>query len=328
MAALRTSSLVFLPLLSLFALATACGGSATPTPPETPAGADNASTTADKPQDTEPVADKHEGKPEEPAPVATKHDDPPADAEPRPKPSISCEPKAGQAPIKGPKLAVNIDRSKVDLDGHKLEVKLNRPTCKVELKVVGESGKTLAEEAQAFNGATAGTTLSVSWSPARTERVLRIEVWGYDVDNNFVGVALTPWNVNLEHEEINFENDSDVIRASEAPKLEKSLDEIKKILDKVKDSKVALFIKGHTDTMGPPEHNLDLSRRRARSIGAWFRGHGLKISISYEGFGEFTPLVKTGDEVSEPKNRRIDYILQFDPPPLPTGSVSFSWKPL
>jgi outer membrane protein OmpA-like peptidoglycan-associated protein len=96
----------------------------------------------------------------------------------------------------------------------------------------------------------------------------------------------------------------------------------------VKDNKVALFIKGHTDTMGPPEHNLELSRRRARSIGVWFRGHGLKISVSYEGFGEFTPLVKTGDEVSEPKNRRIDYILQFDPPPLPTGSVSFSWKPL
>lgn len=323
MAAPRSPSPV---LVSLALLLTACGGAATPTPTETPADAvtDKPAATTEPPKaESKPEAEPPKAEPEKP-----KAPEPQADAEPRPKPLISCEPKAGTKPAKGPKLAVSIDRAKVDLEGHKLEVKLNRAVCKVELKVVGESGKTLAEEAQAFDGAAAGTTLTVGWTPARSERVLRIEVWGYDTDNSFVGVALTPWNVALDHEEINFENDSDVIRKSEEPKLEASLEEIKKILDKVKDNKIGLFIKGHTDTMGPPEHNLDLSRRRARSIGAWFRGHGLKIAISYEGFGEFTPLVKTPDETAEPKNRRIDYILQFDPPPLPQGSVAFGWKPL
>jgi outer membrane protein OmpA-like peptidoglycan-associated protein len=327
MAARRTTSIA---LVFPLVLAVGCGGAASPPPtpstPETPA---PAAPSADKPtpatNDTpaakpaeEPRAEAPPEKPAEPEPEA---------AAPK-KPAISCEPKPGAKSTKAPKLELAVDRAKVDLDAHKLEVKLTRAACKVELKVIGESGKILAEEAQAFNGAPAGTTLSVSWSPARTEAVMRIEVWGHDTEGNFVGVALSPWSVALAHEEVNFENDSDAIRTSEAPKLEASLGEINKILGKVQDKKPSLFIKGHTDTVGSPEHNLELSRRRAKSIAAWLRGHGLKIPIAYEGFGEFTPLVKTPDETAEPKNRRIDYFLSFDPPALPSGSVSFSWKGL
>src|SRR5262249_54486150 len=260
---------VLLPSL-LLALASGCGANP-PTPVETPpasaSGAASAAASAAPAETATPAEDT------KPAPPAD------ADVEPPKKPQISCEPKAGSTPgAKTPKLAIAVDRSKVDLDGHKLDVTLNRPACKVELTVVGESGKVLAEEAKAFNGAAAGTTLSVSWSPVLAERVLRIEIWGHDTDGSYVGVALTPWSVSLAHEEVNFENDSDVIRPSEAPKLEKSLAEIDKILDKLKDKKPSLFIKGHTDTMGSFEHNMDLSRRRAKSIATWLRGHGLKIN--------------------------------------------------
>ena len=72
-----------------------------------------------------------------------------------------------------------------------------------------------------------------------------------------VGVAISPWSVALAHEEVNFENDSDVIRPSEVPKLEASLGEINKILGKIQGKQPSLFIKGHTDTMGSAEHNLD-----------------------------------------------------------------------
>ncbi|MEO5729069.1 MAG: OmpA family protein [Byssovorax sp.] len=311
-------------------LALGCGGAASPTPeassPETTL---LAAPSADEPTSAtaEPPAAKPAEEPKAEAPPARPSEPEPEPAAPK-KPSISCEAKAGARPANAPKLALSVDRARVDLEGHKLEVKLTRAACKVELKVVGESGKILAEEAQAFNGAAAGTTLSVSWSPARAEPVMRIEVWGHDTDGSFVGVALSPWSVALAHEEVNFENDSDAIRPSEAPKLEASLGEITKILDKVQDKKPSLFIKGHTDTVGPPEHNLDLSRRRARSIATWLRGHGLKIPVAYEGFGEFTPLVKTPDETAEPRNRRIDYFLSFDPPGLPAGTVSFSWKGL
>jgi outer membrane protein OmpA-like peptidoglycan-associated protein len=233
-------------------------------------------------------------------------------------------PPADAAQAKRAGLQVSIDRAKVDLAGHKLEVKLSRPCEKVRLKVLGQSGAVLAEVEKAFNGAAAGTVLEVSWTPSSEEAVGRIEVWGHDTDGFFSGVAITPWNMTVPHEELKGETDSDVIRAGEVPKLEASLSKISDAVSKHTDlGPITLYVVGHTDTVGSPEHNLGLSRKRARSIAAWFKSRGLKIAIAYEGLGQSAPLVKTGDQVDEPRNRRADYILSLDPPKLP---ASGSWK--
>jgi outer membrane protein OmpA-like peptidoglycan-associated protein len=238
--------------------------------------------------------------------------------------AATTPPAADAAQTKRPGLQVSIDRSKVDLAGHKLEVKLSRPADKVRLKVFGQSGAVLAEVEKSFNGAAPGTVLEASWTPSSEEAVGKIEVWGYDTDGYFSGVAITPWNMSVAHEELNFESDSDVIRQSEAPKLEASLQTINSALAKHTDlGPITLYVLGHTDTMGTPDHNLTLSRKRAHAIAAWFKGRGLKIAIAYEGLGESALLVKTGDQVDEPRNRRADYILALDPPKLPAGS---SWK--
>lgn len=328
MAILRTSKVA---PWALLALVCGCGGAGAQTNPDAPA----PETTAEATPEAPPPATTDETKKPEPAeaPAPAPAEDKPAPAElaEAPKaPSISCEPKTGAAAA-GPKkkLEISVDRSRVDIEGHRLEVKLTRPACKVELQVLGESGKVLANAAKGFDGAAPGTALAVDWSPIRAETVSRIEVWGHDTEGNYVGVAITPWNVKIDHEEVNFETDSDKIRDSEVPKLEASLDKVKDALTKHKDLKgISLFIAGHTDTVGSPEHNLTLSRKRARAIAAWFRGRGLKIQVAYEGFGEHSPIVKTGDEVAEAKNRRVDYILALDPPRLPQGPVTFGWKAL
>jgi outer membrane protein OmpA-like peptidoglycan-associated protein len=232
-----------------------------------------------------------------------------------------------QDPPAGDKLVVSIDRAKVDLAGHKLEVKMNRPADKVRLKVLGASGAVLAELEQPFNGAAAGTPLVVSWTPKSDETVARIEVWGHDTKGFYAGIAIMPWSVQIPHEEVNFQTDSDVIRPSETPKLEASLKAIGEALAKHKDlGAITLFIVGHTDTVGSPEYNMALSRRRARSIAGWFKSHGIKIPIAFEGLGDAALLVKTADEVDEPRNRRVDYILALEQPKLPSGK--FSWKGL
>ncbi len=316
--------------LALLALACGCGGAEVQTPIKGPA-----ESSVEAPSKNAAPAKTDDAPPPKPAEETRTEPtrDKPAETEvaEAPKaPSISCEPKAGAA-ASGPKkkLEISVDRSRVDLEGHRLEVKLTRAACKVELQVIGESGKILANAAKSFDGATPGTVLTVDWSPIRAETVSRIEVWGHDTEGNYVGVAITPWNVTIDHEEVNFETASDKIRDSEVPKLEASLEKVQGILLKYKDLKgISLFIAGHTDTVGSPEANLSLSRKRARAIAAWFRGRGLKIPVAWEGFGEYSPLMKTGDEVAEAKNRRVDYILALDPPRVPQGSASFGWKGL
>jgi outer membrane protein OmpA-like peptidoglycan-associated protein len=223
------------------------------------------------------------------------------------------------------KLQISIDRAKVDLAGHKLECTLNHPAAKVRIKVMAASGAVLAEVEKEFGGAAAGTALAMSWTPSSEEDVGKIEVWGHDTDGFYVGMLITPWSANIPHEEITFETDSDVIRASETPKLEASLAKINEVIAKNKDlGKITLFVEGHTDTVGSTEHNLQLSRRRARAIAGWLRGHGLKNPVAYEGLGKAGLAVSTADQVDEPRNRRVKYILALDPPPLPAGD--FSWK--
>lgn len=234
-------------------------------------------------------------------------------------PALAADPPSKPVPA-DKRVKVSIDRSKVDLPGHKLEVTLSRPADKIHLKVQGESGTVLDEKDIPFSGAAPGTVLSCSWTPSSDEAVARIEVIGYSTDGYWSGVALTPWKAEVPHEEVNFATDSDVIRESEVPKLQASLAAIRTIVSKHTDfGPITLYVVGHTDTVGTAEHNFALSQRRARSIGTWFRQHGLQVPIAFEGFGEASPRVRTADEVDEPQNRRVDYVIAVEPPGMPSG---------
>jgi outer membrane protein OmpA-like peptidoglycan-associated protein len=240
-------------------------------------------------------------------------------------PPTSFAPPAERTQDKRQPLQVTVDLTKVDLTGHKLEVKLSRAADKVRIKVFGMSGGVLAEVEKSFGGAAAGTVLPMSWTPSSEEEVAKIEVWGYDTDTFFAGVAVSTWKANVPHEELNFETDSDVIRPGEVSKLEASLQKITDLAQKAAGvGKVTLYVIGHTDTVGSADHNLTLSRNRARAIAAWFKAHGLKIPIAYEGEGKWAQLVKTGDQVDEPRNRRVEYLLSLLPPSLP--SAELGWK--
>ncbi len=248
-------------------------------------------------------------------------------AEP-PHQSEADEP-GNEVPPDLPPLEVHIDKARVDLERRELVVQMSRAAGRVELKVYGESGLLLAEEEQSFAGRPARSALRVKWTPSSDEPVAKIEVYAYDKYEYFKGIAIVPWSFSIPHEEVVFENNSAEIRPSEAPKLRASLDEIRTALVKHRElGKIALFIAGHTDTKGKPEHNLDLSRRRARSIASWFRANGLTLDIAYEGFGEASLKIKTPDETDEPQNRRVDYVLSVDTPRYKDSTRVPAWKRL
>jgi outer membrane protein OmpA-like peptidoglycan-associated protein len=64
---------------------------------------------------------------------------------------------------------------------------------------------------------------------------------------------------------------------------------------------------GYTDTLGDKTYNQQLSLNRARAIRGRLVHDGLTVTgISIAGRGEFDLAVKTGDQVSEPRNRRVE----------------------
>ena len=227
-------------------------------------------------------------------------------------------------------LKVQVEKSKVDLKQHRLEVKMSHPAGKVKIQVFADSDAVLADEEQDFSGRAAGSPLIVTWTPSSDAPVGRIEVHAYDAQGNWVGVELAPWFVPIPHEDVNFKTGSADIEDAEAPKLEAAYTKLDEVLAKDQahgrmHPGITLYIAGHTDTVGSAAHNLKLSQDRARSIAAWFRKRGVKLPIAFEGFGETSPEVKTADEVDEPRNRRVDYVLSDGPP---TYSAAFrpSWK--
>lgn len=224
-------------------------------------------------------------------------------------------------------LKISLDRAKVDLKQHRLELALSREASKVTIKVMDEGGAVLDEHETAFPGKPAGSALVMTWSPSTEAAVARIELRAFDTHGYWVGVALLPWSVSIPHKDVTFKTGSAQIDETEKPKLEESFAKIAEVMARQKEiGKVTLFVAGHTDTVGTEGENLRLSRARAQSIAAWFRTHGIKLPIAFEGFGVHALLVKTAENVDEPRNRRVDYILAFDEPAIPASGFRPSWQ--
>ena len=74
---------------------------------------------------------------------------------------------------------------------------------------------------------------------------------------------------------------------------------------------VDISVIGHADTLGEKAYNLELSRRRALAVRDILIKRGIKkelIEIAFH--GEENLLIKTEDNVGQPKNRRAEVIVR------------------
>lgn len=68
---------------------------------------------------------------------------------------------------------------------------------------------------------------------------------------------------------------------------------------------------GHTDTSGDMAYNNKLSLSRAESVRNMLEQRGVSPSLlKIYAYGENDPLVPTGPDVSEPKNRRVEVFVR------------------
>lgn len=111
-------------------------------------------------------------------------------------------------------------------------------------------------------------------------------------------------NTNFILENVYFEYDKADLKASSFVELDKLIAILKKEIA------YKIVISGHTDNIGNKSYNLDLSSRRANSVGNYLISKGIaKERISTEGFGSTLPI--SGNETPEgrQKNRRVEFKL-------------------
>jgi outer membrane protein OmpA-like peptidoglycan-associated protein len=222
-------------------------------------------------------------------------------------------------------LAVDLSRASADLKKRTVKVRVSDRIERAEVTAYGAK-KVVLDQREVEIGAGPGE-IEVPWTGDAKEVVL-LDVTLHSAAA-YSGFTYSPWFLDVPHEDVLFDTNSDAIPAAEEYKLRHTLAELKDVLDKYGEVvPVKLYIAGCTDTVGDAGHNRDLSQRRARSIARWLRTNGYDRPIYYHGFGEGLLAVPTGDGVDEARNRRVLYMVGANPPPASAGVPSVGWTAL
>lgn len=220
---------------------------------------------------------------------------------------------------------IQIAAEDVDEAKRQLTVRLTEPAGKIELDVTGDDGKPIDNVTAKFNGEAPGTPLVVKWTQKDDQVMSRFSLRAYDPAGYWNGLEAVTF-IDIPHEDIVFESGKWDILPTEEKKLEAPLDRIAVELKRVAGYlQVHLYIGGYTDTVGKPEDNDELSKKRASSIAAWFAKKGINAGIFAQGFGERVLKVQTPDNTDEIKNRRASYVLGTQPPPANRGFPTRNW---
>jgi len=97
--------------------------------------------------------------------------------------------------------------------------------------------------------------------------------------------------------------------ATLAPTARESLD---RLLNERKDHTYSqVTVTGFTDSVGSDDYNLALSKRRAESVAAYLKAHGLKAdSMTVSGRGKADPVASNATPEGRASNRRVEIRLQ------------------
>ncbi|MEY4769098.1 MAG: hypothetical protein RL637_1737, partial [Pseudomonadota bacterium] len=112
-------------------------------------------------------------------------------------------------------------------------------------------------------------------------------------DNQDLAI-ITPGNIA-------FASGSSVLQTSVYPVLDKIIAVLKQSLT------TRVTISGHTDSVGKPDLNLQLSKSRAESIAKYFIQQGITSSrIQAFGYGDTQPIASNDNDQGRAQNRRVE----------------------
>lgn len=109
----------------------------------------------------------------------------------------------------------------------------------------------------------------------------------------------------LVNQRIFFDFDSDTLRNVSFPVLDEVASAIRRNPDIAR-----LRIEGHTDDVGTPDYNVDLSFRRARAVMEYLAAHGVaRDRLEVAGFGHQRPVTEERTPEGQSLNRRVEFTI-------------------
>ena len=152
-----------------------------------------------------------------------------------------------------------------------------------------------------FTISTDGTTAYYAQKNGRQHDIYYVSLPA-DKRPESITVLATNKAVAINH--LLFETASDVIMPA-------SLPELKRIATFVQTYGYAVRLAGHTDNIGKPEDNMDLSRRRAEAVKRQLVAYGCEAAkIKAFGYGDTKPVASNDTEEGRQLNRRVEITLQ------------------
>jgi OOP family OmpA-OmpF porin len=110
--------------------------------------------------------------------------------------------------------------------------------------------------------------------------------------------------VNIILNDVFFDIAKSVVTVGSSPELNRVVDIL------TQQPGMQVLVAGHTDSTGPAEFNLQLSKERATRVAEYLFKKGVareRITISY--FGETKPMVDNSTAANRKKNRRVEFII-------------------
>ncbi len=140
--------------------------------------------------------------------------------------------------------------------------------------------------------------------------VFQPETFNNNADEDGCPDDLPPKLVALQDElrGIEFDFNKDTIRPSSTGVLDEAVAAMTEF------PLVKVRIVGHTDNVGKPEVNLDLSKRRAAAVKKYLTDKGIEADrIETDGKGDTQPVATNETESGQAKNRRIEFEITENP---------------
>ncbi len=202
----------------------------------------------------------------------------------------------------------------VNVGGVVRDVKTNRPiSATIDYKL--SSSKQVIDSVQSFSS----TGLYRMNLPKGQVYTLTTSARGYLSSNDVLDLSrtsggqkvtkdiyLTPIAVGdkIVLKNIYFEvSKSDLLPASYA--------ELNKLVSMMQDNPMMVIrLEGHTDVVGDPEANLELSQDRVDACQSYLVKQGIQSArIEAKGFGDTRPIVKKGTDEERKVNRRVEFVV-------------------